>query len=299
MYNGAMEMFANWRDAESVKLFQKAAAKGHEESSWIVRVIQDAERENMEWKEAFAQSEKPWGWYFAGYLSSGQERFDFCKKSAEGGCSWGQVEYGTYFDSGEDFVEQDEKVYMEWIEKAEKQNNPFAMELLGFRFRGEKKALAYHRAAAELGSHGAAQHLANLFESGEGGVLDSREAIRWYSLTDSFGFWLLLEKEACDLEGDFNQLCYMLGWGLYWYRYESKDWRRVCAADQEFATRCLDYYCSCVEVQQKSVVEFLLFWNQSVGTKDVGVVIGKMVWEGREDNLLKEFGMGALTIFKK
>jgi hypothetical protein len=42
------------------------AAKGHEESIWIVRVIQDAGRENMDWKEAFAQTEEPLGWYFAG-----------------------------------------------------------------------------------------------------------------------------------------------------------------------------------------------------------------------------------------
>jgi hypothetical protein len=31
-----------------------------------------------------------------------------------------------------------------------------------------------------------------------------------------------------------------------------------------------------------------LFWNQTVGVKDVGVMIGKMVWEAREDNLVLE-----------
>jgi hypothetical protein len=28
-----------------------------------------------------------------------------------------------------------------------------------------------------------------------------------------------------------------------------------------------------------------------VGVKDVGVMIGLLVWEGREDNLLKDFGI--------
>jgi hypothetical protein len=79
-----------------------------------------------------------------------------------------------------------------------------------------------------------------------------------------------------------------LGWGLYWYEYESVSCD-VRETVKGFYEQCLDYYCSCVELQQKSVVEFLLCWNQIVGVKDVGVLIGKMVWAGREDNLVKMF----------
>jgi hypothetical protein len=32
-----------------------------------------------------------------------------------------------------------------------------------------------------------------------------------------------------------------------------------------------------------------LCWNQTVGIKDVGVLIGKMVWEEREDNIWEKF----------
>jgi hypothetical protein len=34
---------------------------------------------------------------------------------------------------------------------------------------------------------------------------------------------------------------------------------------------------------------FLWFWNRVVGVKDVGVMIGKMVWNGREACLIKQF----------
>jgi hypothetical protein len=100
-------------------------------------------------------------------------------------------------------------------------------------------------------------------------------------------FWNLLadakralESRATeDLDCDFNQLCYLLGWGLYWYQYETGRWNN----------QGLDYYCSCVELQQKSIVTFLLCWNRTTGVKPPGQIIAEMVWEGREDNLVKTF----------
>jgi hypothetical protein len=68
-----------------------------------------------------------------------------------------------------------------------------------------------------------------------------------------------------------------------------EDWKRISFESKAFAERCLDYYCSCVELQQKSIVTFLLFWNQTVGIKEVGAMIGTMVWEEREDNMVKLF----------
>jgi TPR repeat protein len=87
-------------------------------------VVKDVEMEKSALKETFAKTEEPLGWYFAGRLSNGREVVDFYKKSAEGGCSWGQAVYGWYFKQG-DFVEKDEKVYVEWLEKAANQNNPW------------------------------------------------------------------------------------------------------------------------------------------------------------------------------
>jgi hypothetical protein len=87
-----------------------------------------------------------------------------------------------------------------------------------------------------------------------------------------------------------NQLCYALGWGLYWYQYGSRDWRQRSDTEKAFGNRCLDYYCSRVDLQQKSIYTFLWFWNQKTGgIKGPGQMIAQMVWEGREDNLVMLF----------
>jgi hypothetical protein len=228
-----------------------------------------------------------------------EERFDFYKKSAEGGYSWGQVEYGRYFRDGQ-FVERDEKVYVEWLEKAAIQNNPWAMELLGdqFRKKGGKdkgKAVSYYRAAAELGRKRAMDSLAWMLRHGDGFEKDLRQAVIWSAQGDSYVFWgqlgyakRSLEIEATEaLNCDFNQLCYSLGWGMYWYQYERGGWKNQSDEEKACGNRCLDYYCSCVELQQKSIFTFLLCWNRTVGVKGPGQMIAQLVWNAREDNLVK------------
>jgi hypothetical protein len=54
---------------EIFPLFERAAAKGHEESIWIRSVWKGTEMEDSVLKEAFAKTETPLGWYFAGRLS--------------------------------------------------------------------------------------------------------------------------------------------------------------------------------------------------------------------------------------
>jgi hypothetical protein len=97
-----------------------------------------------------------------------------------------------------------------------------------------------------------------------------------------------LEEDATqDLDCDFDQICYTLGWGLYWYMYGTDDWDE----DDAFSNRCLGYYCSCVELQQKSILIFLWFWNQATRrVKGPGQMIAQMVWEQREENFVKSFG---------
>jgi hypothetical protein len=110
-------------------------------------------------------------------------------------------------------------------------------------------------------------------------------------------FWNLLAGAKGALESrtteklgcDFNQLCYSLGWGLYWYQYEAWSWKHQSDEQKVFGNRCLDFYCSCVELQQKSIFTFLLFWNRTIGVKPPGQLIAQMVWEEREDNLVKAF----------
>jgi hypothetical protein len=322
LFHEAMERF-NDRDLQgSFGRFERAAAKGHEESIWIVSVVDDLKMTLLEtfatWvvsvfkdvemgksvlKEAFVKTEKPRGWCCAGRRSDRRERFDFYKNSAEAGCSWGQVEYGWYFEAGQ-IVEKDEKVYVEWLEKAAKRNNPGAIHRLGAWFRrkgGNEKAkeLSHYRAAAALGWSLSMGWLARILKEGDGCERDFREAALWSvkgQYTDSF--WRVLEEAQAAweqdtleeyLECDFHQLCYSLGWGVFW-RMLGEDWERISFESEAFfAERCLDYYCSCVELQQKSIFTFLLCWNQTVGIKGPGQMIGKMVWEEREDNMVKLF----------
>jgi TPR repeat protein len=283
---------------KSFPFFERAAAKGHEESIWILSVWKDVEMKYGVLMEAFVKTAEPLGWWFAGRLSEDErERFDFFKKSAEAGCSWAQVSYGGYFRRGE-FVEQDNKVYVEWLERAANQNSPDAMHLLGKWFRNDgddkEKAVMYYGAAAELGWKVSMNSLAQMLRDGEGCAKDLRQVAIWGAKANLYIFWdvFAIAGRALgteELDCDFDQLCYALGWGLYWYEYGSGRWEYQKNKNKLFDNYCLDYFCSCVEFQRESIFTFLLYWNRVVGVKDVGAMIGKMVWEGREENLVKSF----------
>jgi hypothetical protein len=302
LFHEAMEKFAPDKGLEEqLQRFERAAAKGHEESIWIRSVVKDVEMEEDALIEAFAQTEELLGRYFAGWLSDGRERFEFWKKSAEGGCSWGQVAYGWCFKYGEQVVEQNDEVYVEWLEKAANQNNPQAMNWLGDWFcseeqgNDEQKAVSYYRAGAELGWNDSMELLAEMLREGAGCAKDLKQAVIWGAKGDSYVFWDLLAHAKGALESratenlDCQSLCYSLGWGLYWYQYGSEDWDGEDDEVQVFGNDCLDYYCSCVEMQQESIFTFLLCWNRTTGVKGPGEMIAQLVWEGREDNLVKAF----------
>jgi hypothetical protein len=230
-----------------------------------------------------------------------REEFDFFKKSAEGGCSWGQAEYGWYFRDGY-YVVKDQNVYVEWLEEAVNQNNPKAMWWLGEWFRREggddkKKAFSYFRAAAELGWKPSMVSLVGMLYCGQGCEKDLRQAVIWSAKGNSSTFWNMLGDARRSLERgtaekldcDFNELCYTLGWGLYWYQYGSERWKQKSDGIKDFGERCLGHYCSSVELQQKSIFTFLLCWNRTTGVKPPGQLIAQLVWEEREDNLVKAF----------
>jgi hypothetical protein len=158
-------------------------------------------------------------------------------------------------------------------------------------------SLALFRAAVELGWKNSMYSLAEMLRDGEGCAKDLRQAVIWGAKRNSFVFWDLLgdakralESGATDkLDYDFNQFCYSIGWGLYWYIYsELRDGK--CGEGLAFRNYCLDYYCRCVELQQKSIFTFLLFWNRTTGgIKGPGQMIAQMVWDGRENALVKTF----------
>jgi hypothetical protein len=254
-------------------------------------------------RQALGKAEQPLGWYLAGLLADNfsRERFDFFKKSAEGGCSWGQVGYAWFFSSGM-FVEKDMKTYVEWLERAAKQENPSAMEYLGQWFQKEgndkKKAVAYFRQAAELDWKSSMGCLAKMLRVGEGCERDLRQAAIWSAKgNDVWVFWNVLDKARVDLkraapeklDRDFNQLCYSLGWGLNWQMYGNVYWDGRSEEEKGFGNSCLDYYCSCLEQRQGPILTFLLCWNRTTGVKDVGQMIARLMWEGMERKPLPKF----------
>jgi hypothetical protein len=183
---------------------------------------------------------------------------------------------------------------VEWLEKAVKQNNPGAMSLMGVWFRSvhgndKKRAISLDRTAAELGWRISYNILGMMLKKGHGCAKDLGQAAIWYAKGDSESFWQIL-TEAGRTVGQLDEdLYYSLGWGLYWYKYGTQEWINLKKA-RAFANRCLDYYCSCVELQQKSIFTFLLWcWNQTTGVKGPGQMIAQMVWEQREVNLVKTF----------
>jgi TPR repeat protein len=281
-----------------VQLFDRPALKKHKDSIWILSVVKDVEMEESALKEAFAKTERPLGWYCAGRFSkyASREQFEWYKKSAEGGCSWGQAVVALYYNGGYGFIAQDEDLRREWLEKAAKQNNPWALAELGRDFEHDQdnrdQYLAYLTAAGELGWQSAKRALGFYWTK-----IDFRRSVIWHARGEWHGFGYCLEDAQLALEKgmteelacDFDQLCYTLGWGIYWHYFRTKHWSIEAETVKAFGNRCLDYYCSCVEWQQKSIFAFLLCWNQTVGVKDVGVMIAKTVWEGREDDLVKPF----------
>jgi TPR repeat protein len=283
------------------RLFERAAAKGHEESIWISSVAQNVEKDKTALKNAFSKTEKPLGWYLAGELSDpcSQDQFNCMQKSAEGGYSWGRVKYSWFYKAGA-FVEQDEEAYLELIQQAAEQSNPQALNELGYWFgwkRDIDKAISYFRAAAELGWKNSMDPLAGMLRNGEGCRRDSRQAAIWSATGGkSSVFWALLDQirpdygGPTDLDCNFDQVCYALGWGIYWYVHGSESWNQQTREHYTFDICCLIHYCSCVELQQESIFTFLMCWKRTIGVMDVGQMIAEMVWEGRADNLLKTFG---------
>jgi hypothetical protein len=195
-------------------------------------------------------------------------------------------------------VEKDEKVYVEWLEKAVSQNNPIAMELLGHWLESKKdyeREISCYLSAVELGWVSSVPRLVKMLFEGIGCEKDMRQAAIWGARVNAGEMWQILYSALFDfMEGkteclgcNLDQLCYSLGYGLFWFIEWSME---VEKESRDFGDGCRDYYCSCLELQQESIFTFLLCWNRTVGVKGPGKIIGKMVWEGRENNLIKVFG---------
>jgi hypothetical protein len=142
------------------------------------------------------------------------------------------------------------------------------------------------------------QNLGTIFFKAE--VLDTRLAIQWLAKGNCHSFWAQIrDTRMAVLRGNtrkfsdcnINQVCYTLGWGMYWYMHGTEGWANwENPYDKKMAMECLDYYCESMELQQKSIFTFLRFWNETTGVKEPARLISKMVWEQREERLIRPYG---------
>ena len=265
---------------EAFMMFKKAAEKGHKKAKWVFNVMKGVELEWNALQEAFIKTETPLGWWFVGLCTNilSEKAFGFFKKSAEAGCSWGQAWFAHFFIHKVEFVERDDKIYVEWLEKSANQNNPEALYDLGNFFYKKvenEKALRYYCDAANLG------HKESMYCLGrhEQRTNNLRQAVIWYARARAGAFFGVLDPIGHKLEmgqiPDTDQLYYSLGWGLYWYMHGTTDWESKYAYEKVFGERCLNYYCENFELQQDSIFTFLLYWNKFTGVKGPGTIIAK------------------------
>jgi hypothetical protein len=229
-----------------------------------------------------------------------REKYELWKKSSDGGYHWAHIEYADYFYNGQ-FEVEDTARYVELLERAAKEGNSEALFWLAdFYFdehRNYSKAMHYHRLGAASGCRWSMRMLAEMYRDGQGVAIDLKQAVFWSGKGDGYLFWELqvqcqemwehnrVEEAGCD----FDQLLYKIGQALYWRQYETDCWERQSIKIASFGERCLSLFCGCVDLQQQALWMFLMSWNQTVGVKEMGVMIAKLVWQGREDNLIKDF----------
>jgi hypothetical protein len=298
LFHEAMETFENEAFLMSFARLKKAAAKGHQEAIWILSV-QEGATDQEGWKQAFAQTNTPLGWYCAGVLAqyNSIERVEFWKKSAEGGCSWGMNYYAWCFGlyGNRDMTPLDEELHLYWLTKAVELENPSALVAMGELLQSqerEEEALTYFRASVERGWNRAIQYLFVLFWRGsnprEGALWAARQAPYFIGVVKNVQDSRKLVNLNPDI--DFNELCYSIGWGMYWYQYGDDFWDMQMDSRKAFGDQCLDYYCENANLQQESIFTFLMWWNRTTGgVKGPGQMIAHMVWEGRRDCLITPF----------
>jgi TPR repeat protein len=286
--------------APNFSVFEEAAAKGHESALMILKTVErfgkDIGIEDI--SSAFRKLEDPLAWVFAGdfceYTSSA--RFHFYRRSAEAGCSEGQVCYADYFTNygADGFVVKSEKVYVEWLEKAANQNSTRAMAALAYfhEKNGNLKVMwEFLMAAAELGNLQSMARIGSGYERGVGKPADLCEAMRWYfkGNKETRAYRIVREilegkMEICG--GNVDRFCYCLGAGLFWHGHGMPMYNRQPLETTAVLEQALEYYCLNVDLQQESLLTFLMFWNRRSNVKQVGSIIAKMVWNEREDKLI-------------
>jgi hypothetical protein len=284
--------------APNFSVFEEAAAKGHESAQMILKTVEafgeDIASEDI--NSAFGGLEDPLAWVFAGDFCqySSSARFDFYRRSAEAGCSEGQVSYADYFTKygADGFVVKSEEVYVEWLEKAANQNNTRAMAALAYFYeqKGDFNLMwDFLLTAAELGNLHSMARIGSGYERGVGRPADLCEAMRWYFKGNQKRAYRIVRdilEGKMEICGNVDQFSYCLGAGLYWHGHGMPMYNRLPLETRAVLEKMLEFYCLNVGLQQQSLLTFLMFWNRRSNVKQVGSIIAKMVWNEREENLI-------------
>ena len=224
-YNGLFGVTKSFKDA--FNYWKQAADLGHPQSQLNIANmfsagdgVDKSEEQAVIWyNKAADQGDKSAlhrlgsysynGWF--GVTKSFKDAFNYWKQAADLGHPLSQLEISTMFSSGDGYdnkgvqllkgSEEAKKLAFEWCEKAAKNGNAAAQNLLGYYYsvgdgvnKSEEQAVVWYKKAADQGHKSALYKLGGYSYKGESGMTKS--------LKDAFNYW----KKAADLGHPLSQL---------------------------------------------------------------------------------------------
>jgi hypothetical protein len=224
-------------------------------------------------------------------LENGEKSLFFL--SSQKGFSYGRVAYSyELYDH--------QKQFTALLQLAAAQNNPKAFWVLAGEIShtsldGQVERRKLFRQGAIGGDVDCMVSLSRMLWAGLGGQRDLVEFVYWAGRSmsillssskhaRSFYFFRVL-GETCASKKPDRALMYAFGKAFYFYVLDTPMWNQHASpTEQEYAERCLTYYCTTVEAQQFALRLFLHFFKHTLGPGggDVGRTIAQMVWRERE-----------------
>jgi len=257
---------------ETRELFIEAVKKGHEESKKIVKILPKDNTGKI--NSVFLNTNDPVALYFDAKLCRHNNSDQKIRESAESGYSWAQIEY----------AHRNGALGNNMLNLAVAQNNPRA-----FVFKGRIAELHQNRIegiqwyvlASRMGYITASDILVNWGRNNFNLFMSVQ-----YSCSNSMlSLWELVRDvhhHCCSNSSGSDYLKFHLGKGLYWnHRFKMTTITDLTEKENLFIKECIDCYCTTIDRIQNSILLFLLFWNKNNGIKDVGKIIGQIVWNER------------------
>jgi hypothetical protein len=218
--------------------------------------------------------------------------FSLLQASSDQGCKWAHAELAWYFGNSTRLSEQNDVKYVKLLETSAAAGVGLGWNWLGQCYQngshGVEADLRYarfcFRQSIERFWISGSETLAAMCYEGVGGPVDLRSCLRYGALQTGKWLWTVLKEGSIEHQ---NEMCYAAGLELYWSMYKNTYWSRQSGDMKVLGLSCLNYYCENVQMQRKSIFMFLMHWNRVVAVPELGEMIAKMVWKGREECLVK------------